>query len=96
MGPMRPKWRFFPSRLLAVAIEKCFGVILLDREPSEATHAGQILGAVAHIVLQEGRRTFTRKVVRDKIGLSADEWMAGYTAIFQAMRPAAHHSWQGQ
>lgn len=49
------------------------------------THAEQILHAVADLVLA-GQSTFARKDVRDRIGVSQDEWMSGYTAIFQAMR----------
>jgi hypothetical protein len=50
------------------------------------THAEQIVGAVARLVAHEGMETFTRRDVRDRLGLSQERWMDGYTAIFQAMR----------
>ena len=49
------------------------------------THAEEIIRAVATLIKQ-GKKVFSRKDVRDQIGLSADEWQLGYTAIFQAMR----------
>jgi len=48
-------------------------------------HAEQIMNAVAHL-LNLGRYSFTRREVRDQIGIPQDEWMSGYTAIFQGMR----------
>ena len=50
------------------------------------THAEQIMKAVAALVELEGRHVFTRDQVRKGIGVTRDRWMAGYTAIFQAMR----------
>jgi hypothetical protein len=50
------------------------------------THAEQILRAVAVLVAQDGKETFTRDDVRRQIGLPYFEWMAKYTSIFQAMR----------
>jgi len=50
------------------------------------THAEEILYAAAILVRKKGRSTFTRKEVRDQIGLKHGDWMAGYTAIFQGMR----------
>jgi hypothetical protein len=50
------------------------------------THAEQIMRAVASLVLQDNVPTFSRREVRDRIGASPEEWQAGYTAIFQAMR----------
>jgi hypothetical protein len=52
------------------------------------THAEQIMKAVAALVEVEGRHVFTREQVRVRIGVTRDRWMAGYTAIFQAMREA--------
>jgi hypothetical protein len=42
--------------------------------------------AVSSLVTEEGKEVFTRAEVRSKIGVSQERWMAGYTAIFQAMR----------
>jgi hypothetical protein len=50
------------------------------------THAEQILQAMASLVSQDGVRSFSRKAVRDRICVTQEVWMAGYTAIFQAMR----------
>lgn len=50
------------------------------------THPEQIMKAVATLVIKQGLRTFSRQEVRDCIGVGADEWLNGYTAIFQAMR----------
>ncbi len=50
------------------------------------THAEEIMRAVAWLVRQEGKDTFSREEIRQRIGVSRDEWDAGYTAIFQAMR----------
>ena len=51
------------------------------------SHAQEILEAVAKIIKQKGERAvFTRNQVRKTIGLDRDEWLQGYTAIFQAMR----------
>lgn len=37
-------------------------------------------------VIRSGRSIFTRKDVRDEIGVSSHVWLYSYTAIFQAMR----------
>jgi hypothetical protein len=50
------------------------------------THAESILSAVRAILGRPGRATFTRKDVRDEIGLDRDAWMAGDAAILQAIR----------
>ena len=50
------------------------------------THAETIMQAVASLVKREGGDVFTREEIREQIGASRDEWMAGYTAIFQGMR----------
>ncbi len=50
------------------------------------THTEQIMQAVADLVYQDHKTVFSRKEVRDRIGVSHAEWMAGYTAIFQGMR----------
>jgi hypothetical protein len=49
------------------------------------THAEQIIRAVASLV-HDGADTFSRREVRDRIGVSHDTWMLGYTAVFQGMR----------
>jgi hypothetical protein len=66
------------------------------------THAGKIMRAVAALVEVEGRHVFTRDQVRKRIGVTRDRWMAGYTAIFQAMRedqpggaPPIGSKWKG-
>jgi len=48
-------------------------------------HAEKIMYAVANLV-KRGKRWFTRKEVRDEIGVSPHVWSYGYTAIFQGMR----------
>ena len=50
-----------------------------------ATHPERIMRAVTALI-REGQSTCSRQDVRDRIGLSQDEWMSGYTAVFQAMR----------
>jgi len=50
------------------------------------THAEKILFGVAILVRKKGKSTFSRKDVRDQLGLKHLDWMAGYTAIFQGMR----------
>ncbi|MCH8871325.1 hypothetical protein IH824_00875 [candidate division KSB1 bacterium] len=50
------------------------------------THSETIMQAVATVVKGEGRNIFTREEIREKIGVSRDEWMSSYTAIFQGMR----------
>ena len=49
------------------------------------THAEEIVQAIKTLV-EQGRRIFSRKEVRDRIGVDHETWMAGYTAIFQGMR----------
>jgi hypothetical protein len=49
------------------------------------THAEQILAAAADLV-RSGKRRFSRRDIRDALGIGQPEWMSGYTAIFQAMR----------
>ncbi len=50
------------------------------------THAEEIMRAVTTLVRQEGKTIFTREEIRQQIGVSRDEWMSGYTSIFQGMR----------
>ncbi len=50
------------------------------------TNAEKIIRAVARLVSQNSNSTFSRKEVRDQIGVNHIEWMNGYTAIFQGMR----------
>jgi len=47
--------------------------------------AEEIIRAVASL-WREGNHTFSRKDVRDQIGVSQEKWLSGYTAIFQGMR----------
>lgn len=50
------------------------------------THAEEIMWAVVTILKKEDKDTFSRREIRDKIGVKHDRWMSGYTAIFQGMR----------
>ncbi len=52
----------------------------------EGTHASRILDAAAALAGANGRRTFSRKTVREYLGLDNRAWQSGYTAIFQGMR----------
>ena len=52
----------------------------------EGTHASRILDAAAAQAGANGRRTFSRKTVREYLGLDNQAWQSGYTAIFQGMR----------
>ncbi len=49
------------------------------------THAEAILRAAA-MLDASGRKELSRKAIRDQLGLTQEEWMRGYTAIFQGMR----------
>ncbi len=49
------------------------------------TNADDIIRAVCEL-FKKGIKKFTRKDVRDQLGLSAETWSNQYTAIFQAMR----------
>ncbi len=49
------------------------------------THAEKIARAISSI-LKKKREPFSRVDIRKKLGLSAKEWLSGYTAIFQGMR----------
>ena len=53
---------------------------------TQRTHAEQILRGASAVAGVDGHGDFTRKQVRERIGVSAHEWQSGYTAIFQAMR----------
>ena len=53
---------------------------------SGSTNAGRILLAVADLAGTDGQKTFSRRAVRDCLGLSNRAWQSGYTAIFQGMR----------
>lgn len=50
------------------------------------THAEEIMRAVATLIRRKSENIFSRKEIRDQIGISHDKWMSGYTAIFQGMR----------
>lgn len=49
------------------------------------THAEQIMRAICRLT-RRGISPFTRMNVRDELGLDAESWLYGYTAIFQGMR----------
>ncbi len=55
-------------------------------EGGKMTHAEEIMRAVAALIRRENKRIFSRKEVRDKIGLTPRRWLNSYTSIFQGMR----------
>jgi hypothetical protein len=55
-------------------------------EHETMTHAEEIMRAVALLKYEEDKDTFTREEIRQRIGVTRDEWMSGYTSIFQGMR----------
>jgi hypothetical protein len=54
--------------------------------PTQTTHAEQILKAAAALAGPDRSGLFSRKQVREQLGLSPHDWQSGYTAIFQSMR----------
>ena len=52
----------------------------------DGTNAGRILDTAAALAGADGKKTFSRKAVRDYLGLNNRAWQSGYTAIFQGMR----------
>ena len=48
------------------------------------TRTEEIIKAVA-ILWKKGNHTFSRRDIRDQIGVNQDKWLSGYTAIFQGM-----------
>ena len=50
------------------------------------THAEEIMRVAATLIKKKGEDIFSRKEIRDKIGISHDKWMSGYVSIFQGMR----------
>lgn len=50
------------------------------------TNAEEILQAVSTLVKEHGKKVFSRKDIRDQIGVNQDTWLSSYTAIFQGMR----------
>lgn len=50
------------------------------------THAEEILDAIRALTAHDPRAVFTRNDVRRCLGIFHEDWMGGYTAIFQAMR----------
>lgn len=50
------------------------------------THAAQILNAAVALAGADGEEKFSRKAVRDFLGMNNRAWQSGYTAIFQGMR----------
>ena len=52
----------------------------------DGTHAGRILYAAAALAGADSRKVFSRKAVREYLGLDNRAWQSGYTAIFQGMR----------
>lgn len=71
---------------LAEKMEQGMVASKVGQPPTSMTNAMKILDAVHKLVFEDGHKEITRDDVRRKIGLSRDEWMAGFTAIFQAMR----------
>lgn len=53
---------------------------------TQTTHAEQILKAAAALAGSDRAGLFSRKQVREQLGLSPHDWQSGYTAIFQSMR----------
>ena len=49
------------------------------------THAEEIIRTVA-VLIKQGKIVFSRKDVRNKMGLDPYVWLYSYTAIFQSMR----------
>ncbi len=59
----------------------------IGRSPLDgATHAEQIFRAAVLLAGSKQKGTFSRKAVREHLGLTNREWQSGYTAIFQGMR----------
>jgi antitoxin component of MazEF toxin-antitoxin module len=61
----------------------------LETPPARAaqtTHAEQILRAAATLAGSDRTGIFSRKQVREQLGLTPHEWQSGFTAIFQSMR----------
>jgi bifunctional DNA-binding transcriptional regulator/antitoxin component of YhaV-PrlF toxin-antitoxin module len=50
------------------------------------THAEQIFRAAVILAGSKQKGFFSRKAVRERLGLNNRDWQSGYTAIFQAMR----------
>jgi tetratricopeptide (TPR) repeat protein len=80
----------FESGKRAVDLAKNMEKNLVEQDvgspPTELTNAAKILDAILEIYIHQGREEFTRNDVRIQVGLSRDDWMSGYTSIFQAMR----------
>ncbi len=49
-------------------------------------HSEEIMRAVAELVRQTGRITFSREEIRQRIGVPREEWDASYSPTFQGMR----------
>lgn len=56
-----------------------------NKEIRNMSRAEEIIRAVVSL-WREGNNIFSRKDVRDQIGVSQEKWLSGYTAIFQGMR----------
>ncbi len=52
----------------------------------DGTNAERIFRAAAVLVGADSRSTFSRKAVREYLGLDSRSWQSGYTAVFQGMR----------
>ena len=52
----------------------------------DGTNAGRIFCAATALAGADRRKTFTRKAVREYLGLDNRTWQSSYTAIFQGMR----------
>jgi len=49
------------------------------------TNAEEILQAVSTLVKKHEQKVFSRKDIRDQIGIDPQTWLYSYTAIFQSM-----------
>ena len=50
------------------------------------TIAGKILAAATEIAGPNGTGRFTRKMIRDRLGVDETSWESSYSPIFQGMR----------
>jgi hypothetical protein len=53
---------------------------------NDLPHHEKIMYAVANIVQGQGIDTFSRDDIRRQLGLSPEDWLNGYTRVFQDMR----------
>ena len=50
------------------------------------TIAGEILAAARETAGPDGTGPFTRKMIRDRLGVNKESWDSSYSPIFQGMR----------